>query len=151
MLPTILHRALLSTGKYIARNLLIERESQDSLFHYLFIRYPIVGRAQSPALNRDQYDEGILRDKQHHRYPHHHQQPRAMSILVPIEETPGKSKNGSQVRKRATPRASYAPESMRKKPAQFTSRDENRSAQPNSEKPHSVEGVHIYYPLEVLL
>ncbi|XP_046447189.1 NADPH oxidase 5-like [Daphnia pulex] len=108
-------------------------------------------RAQSPARQRDQYDEGILRDKQHHRYPHHHQQPRAMSILVPIEETPGKSKTGSEVRKRATPRASYAPESMRKKPAQFTSRNENRSAQPNSEKPHSVEGVHIYYPLEIAI
>jgi hypothetical protein len=74
-----------------------------------------------------------------------------MSILVPIEETPGKSKTGSEVRKRATPRASYAPESMQKKPAQITSRNENKSAQqPNSEKPHSVEGVHIYYPLEVL-
>ena len=103
--------------------------------------------AHSPAVSGDQQDERILRNNQHGRYPRH-QQPRAMSILVPIDESIGNNKKNSV--KRPTPRASYAPESMQKKSTHLTTHDENRSVQQNKEKSHSVEGVHIYYPLEVL-
>ena len=71
-----------------------------------------------------------------------------MSILVPIDESIGNNKKHSV--KRPTPRASYAPESMQKKSTNLTTHDENTSVQQNKEKSHSVEGVHIYYPLEVL-
>lgn len=94
------------------------------------------------------HEERVLRDNSQYRHLSH--RPRVMSIMVPIDEASGNNKNSSVLRKRSTPRASYAPESLRKRPTQATSREENKAEQQSKDGRHNtVEGVHIYYPLEV--
>lgn len=110
---------------------------------------PSISGDQAPSSNGDQQEERIVRDNRQYRHMSH--KPRVMSILVPIDEASGNNKKMSELRKRSTPRASYAPESLQKKPTQSTSHEENKTEEPGKDRSHNtVEGVHIYYPLEVL-
>lgn len=111
---------------------------------------PQISETQVASSTGEPHEERVLRDNSQYRHLSH--RPRVMSIMVPIDEASGNNKKSSVLRKRSTPRASYAPESLRKRPTQATSREENKAEQQSKDGRHNtVEGVHIYYPLEIAI